>query len=78
MQQVSRAVEQCTPPYSSSAYISDLPRLHDQVSLAFLTPRVTLNSVKNKKSVLPIYMKILLNHLHLIILVASFELEWPA
>lgn len=47
------------------------------VFLVFMI-RVTLNSVKNRKSVLPIYMKLLLNHLHLIILVASFELDWPA
>ncbi len=48
------------------------------VVVLVLLIKMTLASVNNRKSVLSIYVKILLNHLHLIILVASFELDWPA
>ena len=39
--------------------------------------RLTLNSMKERKSPFSAYFKILTNHFHLILLTASFELSWP-
>ena len=40
--------------------------------------RSTLVSAIERKNIQSVYMKILMNHLQLIILTASFELEWPS
>lgn len=39
--------------------------------------RVTLSSMKEMKSPFSAYFKIMTNHLHLILLTASFDLSWP-
>ena len=39
--------------------------------------RATLQSMKNQRSIGSVYFKILANHLQLIILTLSFELDWP-
>ena len=39
--------------------------------------RLTLKSMKERKSPFSAYFKILTNHFHLILLTASFELSWP-
>jgi hypothetical protein len=35
------------------------------------------NSEKEKKNYLPVYIRIFMNHLQLLVLTASFDLEWP-
>ena len=39
--------------------------------------RATLQSMKNQNSLLSVYLKILANHLQLVLLTLSFELDWP-
>ena len=39
--------------------------------------RTTLSSMKNQRSIGSVYFKILANHLQLIVLTLSFELDWP-
>mmetsp|Transcript_9855 Transcript_9855/g.9728 ORF Transcript_9855/g.9728 Transcript_9855/m.9728 type:complete len:161 (-) Transcript_9855:379-861(-) len=40
--------------------------------------RSTLNGAKDDKNVTSIYLKILTNHLQLVLLTAAFDFEWPA
>mmetsp|Transcript_17203 Transcript_17203/g.12286 ORF Transcript_17203/g.12286 Transcript_17203/m.12286 type:complete len:422 (+) Transcript_17203:512-1777(+) len=44
----------------------------------FYLVRSTLNGAKDDKNVTSIYLKILMNHLQLILLTASFNFKWPA
>lgn len=39
--------------------------------------RVTLSSMKAKKSNVSVYLKILTNHLQLIVITLNFNLDWP-
>ena len=39
--------------------------------------RVTLSSMKAKKSNVSVYLKILTNHLQLIVITLNFDLDWP-
>ena len=39
--------------------------------------RSTLQGAKEKNNVTSIFIKILLNHMQLILLTASFDFEWP-
>ena len=38
----------------------------------------TLSSAAKEKSMLSVYMKITLNHLQLLVIVSTFELDWPS
>jgi len=40
--------------------------------------RSTLKGAMEKKNVTSIYMKIMMNHMQLILLTASFDFDWPA
>ena len=39
--------------------------------------KTTLASALQKKNIQSVYIKILMNHLQLIVLTASFDFEWP-
>ena len=45
--------------------------------MIMLIIRSTLQGALQKKKIQSVYMKIMLNHLQLIILTASFDLDWP-
>lgn len=66
--------------YLPSYYCGDNGYHHSrhpyQVSLP-ANSRITLSSMKERKSPFSAYFKILTNHLHLILLTASFDLSWP-
>ena len=47
------------------------------VCLFALMVRSTLNSASQPKNLTSIYMKILMNHFQLILLVSSFNFKWP-
>ena len=40
--------------------------------------KTTLASMKGKKSNISVFLKIMTNHLQLIMLTASFNLQWPS
>ena len=40
--------------------------------------RVTIASMKAKKSNVSVYLKILTNHLQLIVITLNFDLDWPS
>ena len=48
------------------------------ILVIILLIRTTLQSMKNSRSIVSVYFKILDTHFQLIILTISFELEWPA
>lgn len=48
------------------------------VCVVVLLIRSTLNGALVKKNVMSIFQKILMNHLQLIIMTASFNFNWPA
>ena len=47
------------------------------VTVLVILIKCTLKSMTEKKSPFSAYFKILANHLHLVLLTASFELSWP-
>lgn len=40
--------------------------------------KVTLSSMKAKKSNISVYLKILTNHLQLVVITLNFDLDWPS
>ena len=40
--------------------------------------KVTIASTKSKKSNVSVYLKIIANHLQLIVITLSFDLDWPS
>lgn len=47
-----------------------------QVGLS-LNLRATYKSPRNRKSLIPAYLKILINHIQILFLISTFDLEWP-
>ena len=66
----------CPPIWQNALILSSLLILF--IAGAAILVRVTLASLNSEKSVVSIYCKTLMNHLHLLMLVASFDLDWPA
>ena len=48
------------------------------IAVIVLFIKTTLASMKGKKSNLSVFLKIMTNHMQLIMLTASFNLEWPS
>ena len=81
---------ECSPGYSSTgsyqcspcpAYITNIVRitgiLIGAIIIVVLMIRSTLKGALEKKNVTSIFQKIMLNHVQLIILTASFNFNWP-
>eukprot|EP00347_Sterkiella_histriomuscorum_P022266 403331092 len=65
----------CPDPASNSFKLIGL--MFIMIALLYLMIRSTLQSALQKKNYVSVYIRILTNHLQLLMLTASFDLKWP-
>ena len=48
------------------------------IAIAAISMWVTLSSMRSKKSNTSVYLKMLTNHLQLVLITLNFDLDWPS